>query len=663
MRTPAAQPGDLSRHRVAGSLALQNKFRPRTSGPMRIGASRGGPSCAVIEVSLSAGLKRSADPLCQAGPMRARVPTIAMPAGPAMPAPIQRQARIGPADDALEREADRIADSVMAGRATGPITPADQGIGQRRCAECDSDERQKLQRKTSDVGPGSAPSVNKAVTAVSRGGNPLSPEQLAYFEPRFGRDLSQVRLHTDGAATSAAREINAHAFTFGNHVAFADRLDAEGRPESQALLAHELVHTVQQGGQAHHLQRRCNPTECPPAPIALPAQWPLWRWAEECIQNLYADAHPDSRRFVSLSFNDDWRNLTGGPETERLCLGCVRNEDIPEGGPHFTARGGLHGGEPDIWDFHNQKIYEITTPWGEAERVARVAAEAIEATQLCAPMTCGGLQFGIGTWSPLGECYTLPGPLRLHVLRNNAGVIVYRIEVSARDVAALATVVSTAWLARYAPAIARGLAQGAPALEAAAAQTALRESLAVSTTTGATGGTTAATAGAVETTAAAEVATGEVALTGLGAGAGAIAAGAVPVLAMVGVFVALGAGYAEARAAAKNEGTASGFSQGFVMGTLGWEWHQAVDRFGKFSANQTPMDEAVGFIAANAYNWGLRKGHQAGAALSLEEKRSYLHALRRWSGSRAPRRWTRLEQIDYVIDLAAALRLHLMREE
>ena len=99
------------------------------------------------------------------------------------------------------------------------------------------------------------------------------------------------------------------------------------------------------------------------------------------------------------------------------------------------------------------------------------------------------------------------------------------------------------------------------------------------------------------------------------------------------------------------------------MGILGWEWHQAVDRFGKFSASQTPMDEAVGFIAANAYNWGLRKGHKAGAALSLEEKHSYLRALRRWSGSRAPARWTRLEQIDYVIDLAAAVRLHLLREE
>jgi len=596
--------------------------------------------------------------------MRAMAHTIATPAGPTLHAPIQRRAQLGPADDTLEREADRIADSVMAGRAIGQITPTDHGIAQRRCAECDRDEQQKLQRKTADVASGSATSVNKAVTAVLRGGSPLSPEQLAYFEPRFSRDLSQVRLHTDGEATSAARGINAHAFTFGNHIAFADRLDAEGRPERQGLLAHELVHTVQQGNQTRHLQRKCNPTDCPPAPIALPAQWPLWRWAEECIQNLYADAHPESRRFVSLSFNDDWRNLTGGPEeTERLCLGCVRNEDIPEGGPHFTARGGLHGGEPDIWDFHNQEIYEITTPWGEAERIERVAAEAIEASELCAPMNCGGLQFSTGRWSPLGDCYTLYGPLRLHVLRNNAGVIVYRIEVSARDVAALATVVSTAWLARYAPAIARGLAQGTLGLEAAATQTALRGSLAVSTTTGATGGTTAATAGAVEATAAAEVATGEVALTGLGAGAGAIAAGAVPVLAMVGVFVALGAGYAEARAAAKNEGTASGFSQGFVMGILGWEWHQAVDRFGKFSASQTPMDEAVGFIAANAYNWGLRKGHKAGAALSLEEKHSYLRALRRWSGSRAPARWTRLEQIDYVIDLAAAVRLHLLREE
>ena len=47
----------------------------------------------------------------------------------------------------------------------------------------------------------------------------------------------------------------------------------------------------------------------------------------------------------------------------------------------------------------------------------------------------------------------------------------------------------------------------------------------------------------------------------LGGGAGAVVAGAVPVIAMVGVFVALGSGYAAAREAVRNENTVSGLSQ------------------------------------------------------------------------------------------------------
>lgn len=54
----------------------------------------------------------------------------------------------------------------------------------------------------------------------------------------------------------------------------------------------------------------------------------------------------------------------------------------------------------------------------------------------------------------------------------------------------------------------------------------------------------------------------------LGGGAGAVVAGEVPVIAMVGVFLALGSGYTAAREAVGNENTVSGLSQGFVMGFL-----------------------------------------------------------------------------------------------
>jgi hypothetical protein len=181
--------------------------------------------------------------------------------------------------------------------------------------------------------------------------------------------------------------------------------------------------------------------------------------------------------------------------------------------------------------------------------------------------------------------------------------------------------------------------------------------MAVPTTTSATtaaGGTTAAGAAGGEATAAAGIA---------GGGAGAVAAGALPVIAMVGVFLALGAGYAEARAAVRNESTISGFSQGFVMGLLGWEWHHAVERFGVRSATPTPWDEALGLIKANAYNGGMRAGFEAESKLSSDEKKAYLREIRTLAGPRQATSWRRVDQISYVIELAAVARVHFLRPE
>ena len=83
----------------------------------------------------------------------------------------------------------------------------------------------------------------------------------------------------------------------------------------------------------------------------------------------------------------------------------------------------------------------------------------------------------------------------------------------------------------------------------------------------------------------------------LGGEAAAFGAAALPVVTMVGVYVALGAGYYQARELAREENNKSGFSQGFVMGLLGWEWHQATNRFGRWGVlNINQFDEAINVI-------------------------------------------------------------------
>jgi hypothetical protein len=56
----------------------------------------------------------------------------------------------------------------------------------------------------------------------------------------FGsHDLSGVRAHVGGAAAEASRELGAHAYAYGDHIAFAGQPDIE-------LVAHEATHVVQQ---------------------------------------------------------------------------------------------------------------------------------------------------------------------------------------------------------------------------------------------------------------------------------------------------------------------------------------------------------------------------------------------------------------------------------
>ena len=76
---------------------------------------------------------------------------------------------------------------------------------------------------------------------------PLVPATRGFFEPRFGRDFSGVQVHTCNDAAGMCKSLNAQAFTYRNNIFF-NKGKYEPRTSSgKKLLAHELVHTVQQG--------------------------------------------------------------------------------------------------------------------------------------------------------------------------------------------------------------------------------------------------------------------------------------------------------------------------------------------------------------------------------------------------------------------------------
>jgi hypothetical protein len=150
------------------------------------------------------------------------------------PLGLQTKLRVGASGDTYEREADRIAQQVMA-------MPAHQGF---------LGSPPSIQRFAGQpTGPiERAPAVvDEALASSSR---PLEAGLRQDMERRFGHDFSRVRVHADACANQAARAVHCHAFTAGDHIVFAAGRYAPQTTTGRNLLAHELTHVVQQSGAA-----------------------------------------------------------------------------------------------------------------------------------------------------------------------------------------------------------------------------------------------------------------------------------------------------------------------------------------------------------------------------------------------------------------------------
>ena len=214
---------------------------------------------------------------------------------------IQAKLVVGQPGDKYEQEADRVADAVMRmpePRVQRQVEPEEEeetlqskplaeGITPRvqRQVEPEEEEEELIQTKAlseqitplvqrqegeeeeEEIQTKPLPSqtsevvsdVETSINSIRGGGQPLPGSTRAFFEPRFGQDFSQVRLHTDVQAADAARAVNARAFTVGHDVVFGAGRYAPGTSEGGRLMAHELTHVVQQHGSVR-LQRAATPT-------------------------------------------------------------------------------------------------------------------------------------------------------------------------------------------------------------------------------------------------------------------------------------------------------------------------------------------------------------------------------------------------------------------
>gem|GEM_PF-6114111 len=119
---------------------------------------------------------------------------------------------------------------------------------------------------SSDSGSGSGDALSTIMRKASAGGfgdsgaamsnaskssgHALDSGTQSSMEASFGQSFSDVSVHTDSAAASAASDVNAKAFTSGSDVYFGSGQYNPGSSGGQHLIAHELAHVAQGAGAA-----------------------------------------------------------------------------------------------------------------------------------------------------------------------------------------------------------------------------------------------------------------------------------------------------------------------------------------------------------------------------------------------------------------------------
>lgn len=114
------------------------------------------------------------------------------------------------------------------------------------CEECHKKRVGIVQGQVTNVAesPAVAPPIVHDV--LHSPGQPLDAGTRAFFEPCFGHDFSQVRVHTDSLASKSSQAINALAYTVGRDIVFGAGQYAPHTKDGNRLLSHELTHVVQQ---------------------------------------------------------------------------------------------------------------------------------------------------------------------------------------------------------------------------------------------------------------------------------------------------------------------------------------------------------------------------------------------------------------------------------
>jgi hypothetical protein len=150
------------------------------------------------------------------------------------------------------------------------------------------------------AGLGNQAALHRATFAETLGpGAPLDSHTRLRMESAFSESFGHVRIHDGPEAAAANRRLSAQALTVGDHIAFAPGNYRPGTPVGDAMLAHELAHTIQQADanplDAPALEASGSPLEADAEVATAGALGGLWSRAGRVTAASFGDARPALR--------------------------------------------------------------------------------------------------------------------------------------------------------------------------------------------------------------------------------------------------------------------------------------------------------------------------------------------------------------------------------
>jgi hypothetical protein len=290
---------------------------------------------------------------------------------------------VGAANDPFEREADRTADEVMANGSTPRIGKTEPPV-----KKDDEDKKKVVQKDSAGTGPAMVPAgIEASIETMSAGGgSPLSPGLRALFEPRFGYDFSDVRVHTGPAAAGTAQALGARAFAVGRDVFFGAGEYQPTSARGQRLVAHELTHTIQQAPAATRAARTVSTAV---APV---------RAAPKRVQRLFDDVKAAIRNKVRDFIKRDfppWDLITliigWDPIQEKSVKGSTRDwiraamKLAPDGEALF-ARLDQEGKIDSVAKWWDAEIAKLDLTYAGIVALANKAWDSVGASDILSPV-------------------------------------------------------------------------------------------------------------------------------------------------------------------------------------------------------------------------------------------------------------------------------------